>query len=118
MNVLRANFLMLCLAAVAATDGLVSPAAARAADQSSTVGLNDVPADFKSALPERDFTRREVMIPDARWREAAHADLRAEGAKDAPVLLNRTPYDAQLALAARQAVRRCWARCRWPTSTT
>ena len=87
---------MLCLAAVAATGGLVSTAAARAADQSSTVGLNDVPADFKSALPERDFTKRVAMIPMRDGVKLHTIIYVPKDAKDAPVLLNRTPYDAQL----------------------
>lgn len=96
MSMLRLNSMMLCLVAAAATGVLVAPWLARAADQAEpVVGMSDIPRELVSALPERDFTRRVVMIP-MRDGVKLHTIIYVPGnASDAPVLLTRTPYDAQ-----------------------
>ena len=56
--------------------------------------MNDVPAGIKAPVAERDFTRREVMIPMRDGVKLRTLIFVPNGAKDAPLLMNRTPYDA------------------------
>jgi uncharacterized protein len=42
----------------------------------------------------QDYVKREVDDPHARRREAVHRDRHPKGAKNAPILLTRTPYNA------------------------
>jgi uncharacterized protein len=56
---------------------------------------SETPADFKPATDSFDYVRRDVMIP-MRDRVKLHTVILVpRGAKNAPILLTRTPYDAK-----------------------
>ncbi|HEX4973724.1 MAG TPA: CocE/NonD family hydrolase, partial [Steroidobacteraceae bacterium] len=56
--------------------------------------MNDVPAAVQDPAPARDFTLRDVMIPMRDGVKLHTLIFVPNGAKDAPILMNRTPYDA------------------------
>jgi putative CocE/NonD family hydrolase len=56
--------------------------------------LNDIPEEFKAPSVERDYTRRIEMIPMRDGVKLNTIILVPKGAKNAPILLTRTPYDA------------------------
>src|SRR5262245_33929503 len=80
MSASRLSSVMLCLFAVV---GIAAAAE-----------MNDVPTDLKAPLPQRDYTKREVMIPMRDGVKLHTLIFVPKGAKDAPILMNRTPYDA------------------------
>ncbi|WP_243318827.1 CocE/NonD family hydrolase [Geothrix paludis] len=55
---------------------------------------SEMPAEFKEASESWDHTRREVMIPMRDGVKLKTIILVPKGAKDAPILLTRTPYSA------------------------
>jgi len=55
---------------------------------------SEMPAEFKVASGSWDHTRREVMIPMRDGVKLRTIILVPRGAKDAPILLTRTPYNA------------------------
>ena len=59
---------------------------------------SDIPKDFKPVTSSFDFDRREVMIPMRDGVKLKTVILVPKGAKRAPILLERTPYDAAHAL--------------------
>jgi len=66
-----------------------------AAQAPQPAGLpSEMPAEFKVASGSWDYTRREVMIPMRDGVKLRTIILIPKGAKDAPILLTRTPYDA------------------------
>ncbi|HEX9011705.1 MAG TPA: CocE/NonD family hydrolase [Holophagaceae bacterium] len=54
----------------------------------------EIPAAFHPATESWDYTRREVMIPMRDGVKLHTVILVPKGAKDAPILLTRTPYSA------------------------
>ena len=56
--------------------------------------LNDMIADYAVARPQANYTRREAMIPMRDGTKLFTVIVAPKGAKDAPILLTRTPYDA------------------------
>jgi putative CocE/NonD family hydrolase len=56
--------------------------------------LDERPADFKVASGSWDHVRREVMIPMRDGVKLKTIILVPKGARDAPILLTRTPYNA------------------------
>jgi len=88
---MNARFAMRALMALAVVGlaGLVSPAAAQA-----PVLQNETPAKFTPVTDSFDYTRREVMIPMRDGVKLHTVILVPRGAKGAPILLTRTPYDA------------------------
>jgi uncharacterized protein len=63
--------------------------------QSSQVTLpSETPAHFEAATATFDYTRRDVMIPMRDGVKLHTVILIPKGAKNAPILLTRTPYDA------------------------
>ncbi|WP_375402607.1 CocE/NonD family hydrolase [uncultured Sphingomonas sp.] len=54
----------------------------------------DVPAKFAPPIGARDYVRREVMIPMRDGTKLFTVIVSPKGARDAPILLTRTPYDA------------------------
>ncbi len=54
----------------------------------------EMPAEFKVASETWDYSRREVMIPMRDGVQLKTIILIPKGAKDAPILLTRTPYNA------------------------
>ncbi len=68
---------------------------AYAADVSEgVVSLNDVPRRFEPVLPAQDFIKRVVMIPMRDGVKLNTIIYVPKGAKNAPMLMNRSPYDA------------------------
>src|SRR3984957_20603875 len=63
--------------------------------QSSQAGLpSETPTQIQPATSSFDYVRREVMIPMRDGVKLHTVILVPKGAKDAPILLTRTPYDA------------------------
>jgi putative CocE/NonD family hydrolase len=54
----------------------------------------EIPAKFKRVTDEFDYVRREAMIPMRDDVKLHTVILVPKGAKNAPILLTRTPYDA------------------------
>ena len=80
--------LMLSVFALAAT---VSLATAAFADQ--VIEFNDVPDDFKQIRAEKDFIKRVEMIPMRDGVKLYTEIFIPQGASDAPILMNRSPYN-------------------------
>jgi putative CocE/NonD family hydrolase len=76
--------------------GALATAASADPPQSSSDGfsLNDVPKEFVAPAAERDYTRRVEMVPMRDGVKLHTIILVPKGARNAPVLLTRTPYDA------------------------
>jgi putative CocE/NonD family hydrolase len=55
---------------------------------------SEIPAEFKPATGSFDYTRREVMVPMRDGVKLHTVILIPRGATKAPILLTRTPYDA------------------------
>ena len=55
---------------------------------------SETPAHFEAATATFDYTRRDVMIPMRDGVKLHTVVLVPKGAKNAPILLTRTPYDA------------------------
>jgi putative CocE/NonD family hydrolase len=71
--------------------------ACRAATAEEKPGLpSDIPADFKPVTAEFDYEKRDVMIPMRDGVKLHAVIVVPKGAKRAPILLTRTPYDADL----------------------
>ncbi|MEX2137801.1 MAG: CocE/NonD family hydrolase [Pirellulales bacterium] len=72
-----------------------SPAQTRPIPTDAKRGLpTEIPAKFKRITDEFDYVRREAMIPMRDGVKLHTVILVPKGAKDAPILLTRTPYDA------------------------
>lgn len=79
---------MLPLFALAASLGLTTNCFA---DQ--TAEFNDVPAEFKPVVAEKDFIKRVEMIPMRDGVKLYTEIFVPKGAKNAPILMNRSPYN-------------------------
>ena len=55
----------------------------------------DIPAKFEKPTAGYDYTKREVMIPMRDGVKLYTVITIPNGAKNAPILLTRTPYDAE-----------------------
>src|SRR5437899_2526166 len=69
---------------------LADPSAAQAPPSLSS----ETPAQFTPVTDSFDYTRRDVMIPMRDGVKLHTVILVPKGAKNAPILLTRTPYDA------------------------
>jgi putative CocE/NonD family hydrolase len=79
--------------AVLSVTGFLSVDLCRAQKQST--GLpSEMPARIEPVTSSFDYVRREVMIPMRDGVKLHTVILVPKGAKDAPILLTRTPYDA------------------------
>jgi uncharacterized protein len=73
----------------------IEPAAAQNSSQSQYSTLpTETPARFAPVTDSFDYVRREVMIPMRDGVRLHTVILVPKGAKDAPILLTRTPYNA------------------------
>jgi uncharacterized protein len=73
----------------------VSPAAAQAPPSSTPTTLpSEMPARLEPVTDTFDYTRHNVMIPMRDGIKLHTVILVPKGAKNAPILLTRTPYDA------------------------
>jgi uncharacterized protein len=57
-------------------------------------GGNDIPANFTAPLTGYDYVKREVMIPMRDGVKLHTVIVVPKGAKNAPMILTRTPYNA------------------------
>jgi uncharacterized protein len=75
---------------------LAKPAAAQNEPQPSTPSTlpSEMPAKFTPVTDSFDYTRQDVMIPMRDGVKLHTVILIPKGAKDAPILFTRTPYDA------------------------
>ena len=77
--------------------------------------LSEMPATFTPGSADWDHERREVMIPMRDGAKLFTVILVPKGAKNAPMLLTRTPYDAdKLTKHSRRSI---WVRCSRATTT-
>src|ERR1700694_457760 len=83
-----------CLSVVSAAGLLVEPVAAQTASQQYPALPNETPAKFEPKTDSFEYIRREVMIPMRDGVKLHTVILVPKGAKDAPILLTRTPYSA------------------------
>jgi putative CocE/NonD family hydrolase len=84
------NWLKLSLAA-ALSIAVFQPVAA---PQSNQHPGGDIPKEFRFATESYDYIRREVMIPMRDGVKLFTVIIAPKGAKDAPIILTRTPYNA------------------------
>lgn len=64
-----------------------------------TAADGDIPKKFSEPTSEFDFVKREVMIPMRDGIKLHTVMLIPKGAKDAPIVLDRTPYNASKRLS-------------------
>jgi uncharacterized protein len=69
-------------------------AAAQAPPSSSNTLPSEMPTQFVPVTDSFDYTRRDVMIPMRDGTKLHTVILIPKGAKNAPILLTRTPYNA------------------------
>jgi hypothetical protein len=62
--------------------------------QQQNLPPDDLPANFKVPQPASDFDKRVVMVPMRDCVKLYTVIMVPKGAKDAPILLTRTPYNA------------------------
>jgi uncharacterized protein len=91
MTISRRLTLQRCLLVVAVA--LCFTASARA-QAPATILLSESPAQVKTVTDTFDYTRRDVMIPMRDGVKLHTVILIPKGAKNAPILLTRTPYNA------------------------
>src|SRR5712664_3267519 len=76
---------------------LAEPSVAQAPPPAAPPALpSETPAQFTPVTDSFDYTRREVMIPMRDGVRLHTVILVPKGAKRAPILLTRTPYDANV----------------------
>jgi uncharacterized protein len=79
---------------------LVEPSAAQTTPQPAATPVTSLPSEmptkFEPTNEGFDYIRREVMIPMRDGVRLYTVILVPKGAKDAPILLTRTPYDANV----------------------
>jgi hypothetical protein len=89
------TFRQLILRGVAATAVLCLAAAGTASAQTPPM-TPDIPAKFVPPTASYDYVKREVMIPMRDGVKLYTVIVMPKGAKDAPILLTRTPYNAKM----------------------
>ena len=62
---------------------------------SAPAGASDIPSTFAAPATGYDYTRREVMIPMRDGVKLFTVIILPKGAHNAPILLTRTPYNAE-----------------------
>jgi putative CocE/NonD family hydrolase len=83
------------LAALVAVAGMLGASLAQTPPKPRYPALpSETPADFKADTDSFDYVRRDVMIPMRDGVRLFTVVLVPRGAKGAPILLTRTPYDA------------------------
>jgi len=73
---------------------LLEPSSAQQSPATSAALPSETPAKFEPATDSFDYLRRDVMIPMRDGVKLHTVILVPKGAKAAPILLTRTPYDA------------------------
>ena len=76
------------------TAALAFAVIATAQDHTGTGAGSDIPKGFTIPTAERDFVKREVMIPMRDGVRLYTVIVVPKGARNAPIVLTRTPYNA------------------------
>lgn len=88
----------LFVTAISASVAVVSPSLAVAQPPAPNAAMvqagSDIPATWQAPSADADYTRREVMIPMRDGVKLHTVILIPHGARDLPMLLERTPYNA------------------------
>ena len=71
-----------------------APPSSRSQTSNSGTLPNEMPAQLEPVTDSFDYTRREVMVPMRDGTKLHTVILIPKGAKNAPILLTRTPYNA------------------------
>ncbi len=101
-SIRKVSLLALCLAAITAwpqaKDSTVAPQTsktpAKDTEQTRPTSDSDIPKTFSAPLNGYDYVKREVMIPMRDGVKLYTVLIIPKGAKNAPILLTRTPYNA------------------------
>ena len=88
MNTARIAFAVICLVAFCGSFGVAAPAR-------DDVPINDIPKELKAPKVDRNYVRRVEMIPMRDGVKLHTIILVPKGAQNAPILLTRTPYNAE-----------------------
>src|ERR1700719_3418548 len=84
--------------------GLIGVQTSGGQSQSSSAGLqSETPARFEPVTSSFDYVKREVMIPMRDGVKLHTVIAIPKGAKNAPILLTRTPYNASAQLSHAQS---------------
>ena len=67
---------------------------AKDTEQTHSTAASDIPKAFAAPLDEYDYVKREVMIPMRDGVKLYTVIVLPKGARNAPILLTRTPYNA------------------------
>src|SRR5437879_1912131 len=95
MKTLRRVRALTLLAPILAALILAAPSVAQAPPPAAAATLpSETPSQFKPVTDSFDYARRDVMIPMRDGVKLHTVVLVPKDAKDAPILLTRTPYDA------------------------
>ena len=96
MNTSRIHCSVIFLVTVIGTCTLAAAAPVDSASKPSAAGFsqNDVPKELESPPVDRDYERRIEMVPMRDGVKLQTFILVPKGARNAPILLTRTPYDA------------------------
>jgi putative CocE/NonD family hydrolase len=80
---------MMCLILLAAVNAFP-----QTGSLDSNAASNDIPGVFKAPVADYDYIKREVMIPMRDGVKLHTVIVVPKGARNAPILLTRTPYNA------------------------
>src|SRR5229473_2412468 len=87
--------------------GLIGVPTSGGQSQSNSAGLpSETPAKFEPVTSSFDYVRREVMIPMRDGVKLHAVIVVPKGAKNAPILLTRTPYNASKRAARNESPHR------------
>jgi hypothetical protein len=70
----------------------------------ATAADGDIPKKFTEPTGDSDFIKREIMIPMRDGAKLHTVVLIPKGAKDAPIVLTRTPYNASKRLSRNNSI--------------
>jgi putative CocE/NonD family hydrolase len=90
----RVCTLTLLVPALAAILLAGTPAAQNSPTSPASAAYSEMPTKFEPLTASFDYTRRDVMIPMRDGVKLHTVILVPKGARNAPILLTRTPYDA------------------------
>src|SRR5689334_12393406 len=89
LSSVRAGMALCAFAAALGVPALAAPRVAIVPE------ISDIPAKFAVSDAENDYTKRVEMIPMRDGVKLYTVVVIPKGAKDAPIILTRTPYNAK-----------------------
>jgi hypothetical protein len=105
-HIMYSKQIQLFLGAMAAVSLLSGPAALANPVPTPPPAAGDIPADFKIPTAADDYVKRDVMIPMRDGVKLHTVIVIPKGATRAPMILNRTPYDASKFVSSADSPRR------------